>query len=96
MANDTAALLREIGVAGADIFGYSLGDGVALQMGIRHPELVRNLIVASATYKSEGIYPEVLAMIETITPEAFAGSPFEADYLRLAPNPMIGPRWWLS
>jgi pimeloyl-ACP methyl ester carboxylesterase len=36
MADDTAALLREIGVAGADIFGYSLG-GVALQMGIRHP-----------------------------------------------------------
>ncbi len=87
MADDTAALLREIGVENADIFGYSMGGGAALQLAIRHPHLVRNLVVASATYKSEGIYPEVLAMIETITPDVFAGSPWEAEYLRLAPNP---------
>ncbi len=87
MADDTAALLREIGVENADIFGYSMGGGAALQLAIRHSHLVRNLVVASATYKSEGIYPEVLAMIETITPDVFAGSPWEAEYLRLAPNP---------
>lgn len=87
MADDTATLLRAIGVESADVFGYSMGGGAALQLGIRHPDLVRKLIVASATYNSDGIYPEVLAMIATITPEMFAGSPFEAEYLRLAPEP---------
>jgi pimeloyl-ACP methyl ester carboxylesterase len=86
MADDVAALIRHLGLSQADIFGYSLGGGVALQLAIRHPELVRKLVAISATYKSEGMYPEVRAMIETITPEAFAGSPMEAEYLRLAPN----------
>lgn len=87
MADDTAALLRAIGIANADVFGYSMGGGVALQLVIRHPELVRKLVVASATYKSEGMQPELLALIPSITPEMFAGSPMEAEYLRLAPNP---------
>lgn len=91
MADDIAALMQEIGVENADIFGYSMGGGVALQLAIRHPQRVRKLVVASATYKSEGVYPEVLAMIETITPEVFAGSPYEAEYLRLAPNPSDFP-----
>jgi len=91
MADDTAALMQEIGVANADVFGFSMGGGVALQLAIRHPDRVRKLVAASATYKSEGMYPDVLAMIETITPEAFTGSPFEADYLRLAPNPQDFP-----
>lgn len=91
MADDTAALMRAIGVTNADVFGYSMGGGVALQLAIRHPDLVRKLVVVSATYKSEGMYPEFLAMIETITPEVFAGSPVEAEYLKLAPNPSDFP-----
>jgi pimeloyl-ACP methyl ester carboxylesterase len=87
MADDTAALLRHVGIERADIFGYSMGGGVALQVVIRHPEVVRKLVVASASYTSEGAHPELLEMIPTITPEAFAGSPIEEDYLRTAPNP---------
>ncbi|MFP2903619.1 alpha/beta fold hydrolase [Pyxidicoccus sp. 3LFB2] len=87
MADDTAALLRHLGVQSADIFGYSMGGGVALQLAIRHPDLVRKLVVAAASYNSDGMYPEMLAGIEHLTPEALAGSPFEQDYLRTAPNP---------
>ena len=88
MADDTAALLRHLNIDSADVFGYSLGGGVAWQLAIRHPELVRKLVVASATYNNEGIYPEVLAGIETMfTPEAFAGSPIEAAYVRVTPKP---------
>ena len=87
MADDTAALLGHLGVAAADIFGYSMGGGIALQMALRHPAVVRKLVVASASFTSDGIYPEVLAMIETITPEMFAGSPMEAAYREAAPNP---------
>ncbi len=45
------------------------------------------LVVASASYTSDGMYPELLAMIPSITPEVFAGSPMEEAYLRTAPNP---------
>lgn len=87
MADDVAALLAEIGIEKADVFGYSMGGAAALQIAVRHPEVVRKLIVASASYTSDGMYPELLAMIETITPEVFAGSPIEEAYLRSAPNP---------
>jgi pimeloyl-ACP methyl ester carboxylesterase len=87
MADDTAALLRHLGIEQADIFGFSMGGSVALQVAIRHPEIVRKLVVASASYTSDGMHPELLEMVPSITPEAFAGSPIEEDYLRTAPNP---------
>jgi pimeloyl-ACP methyl ester carboxylesterase len=92
MADDTAALMREIGVENADIFGYSMGGGVALQLGIRHPELVRKLVLASVYYNNDGAYPEMLAAIEHITPEVFVGTPWREDYDRTAPNPEDFPR----
>jgi pimeloyl-ACP methyl ester carboxylesterase len=87
MADDVSALLAQIGIDKADVFGYSMGGGVALQVAIRHPEVVRKLVVASASYTSDGMHPELLEMIPSLTPEAFAGSPIEEAYLRTAPNP---------
>ena len=87
MADDVAALLRHLEIEAADVFGYSMGGGVALQVAVRHPEAVRKLVVASASYASDHMHAELLEMIPSITPEAFAGSPFEEDYLRTAPNP---------
>jgi pimeloyl-ACP methyl ester carboxylesterase len=92
MADDTAALLRHLEIEEADVFGYSMGGGVALQLGIRHPDLLRKLVAASASYTSDGAHPELLAMIETITPELFAGSPMEDAYRQTAPNPQDFPR----
>jgi pimeloyl-ACP methyl ester carboxylesterase len=40
-----------------------MGGGVALQVAIRHPEVVRKLVVASASYTSDGMHPELLEMI---------------------------------
>ena len=87
MADDTAALLRHLGIDQADVFGFSMGGSVALQIALRHPEVVRKLVVASASYTSDGMQPELHEMIPSITPEAFAGSPIEEEYLRTAPNP---------
>jgi len=87
MADDVAALLHHLGIEEADVFGFSMGGAAALQVAIRHPEVVRKLVVASASYTSDGMHPELLEMTPSITPEAFAGSPIEAEYLRIAPNP---------
>jgi pimeloyl-ACP methyl ester carboxylesterase len=92
MADDVAALLRHIGIARANIFGYSMGGGVAFQLTIRHPELVRKLVAASVSYTHNGMHSELLAMFPTITPELFAGSPIEETYLQSAPNPDDFPK----
>src|SRR5215216_1122536 len=62
-------------------------DTAALLVAIRHPEVVRKLVVASASYTSDGMHPELLEMIPTLTPEVFAESPIEEAYLQTAPNP---------
>ncbi|MEA2514663.1 MAG: hypothetical protein QOF33_2862 [Thermomicrobiales bacterium] len=87
MADDTAALLRHLGIEQADVVGYSMGGGIALQVAIRHRDLVRKLVVASATFNSSGMYPEAFVAIESITPGLFAGSPWLEAYHRVAPNP---------
>jgi pimeloyl-ACP methyl ester carboxylesterase len=91
MADDVAALLRHLGIEQADVFGYSMGGGAALQLAIRHPALVRKLVVASASSTSDGVYPEVWSGIEQITPELFAGTPWKEEYDRVAPNPDAFP-----
>jgi pimeloyl-ACP methyl ester carboxylesterase len=87
LADDVDTLMEELGVEQADIFGYSMGGSTALQLAVRHPERVRKLIVASAAYNTGAYHPGFFEMVETITPELFAGSPPETEYLRLAPNP---------
>ena len=54
MAEDVAGLMKHLGIGKADVMGYSLGGEVALRTAIQHPDLVRKLIVVSATFKREG------------------------------------------
>ena len=54
-ANDIAALLRQLNIDRADIFGFSNGGHDCIELGIRHPECVRRLIIASAFYKRDGV-----------------------------------------
>jgi pimeloyl-ACP methyl ester carboxylesterase len=92
MADDTAALARYLEIANADVVGYSMGGGIALQLAIRHPALVRKLVVASTTFRSDGMHAAALEMFPSITPELFAGTPIEEAYLRTAPNPGDFPK----
>lgn len=92
MADDTAALIRHLNIDAADIVGYSMGGGIALQLALRHPELVRRLVLASAGFAHDGQHASALEMFPSITPELFAGSPMEEEYLRTAPNPADFPK----
>jgi pimeloyl-ACP methyl ester carboxylesterase len=92
MADDTAALVRHLEVDNPDVVGYSMGGGIALQMAIRHPDLVRRLVLASTSFTSDGMHAAALEMFPSITPELFAGSPIEEAYLRTAPNPADFPK----
>jgi pimeloyl-ACP methyl ester carboxylesterase len=87
MADDTAAALQQLGTEDADIFGYSMGAGVALQVAIRHPEVVRKLVLASVTYNMSGVHLGLMEGLENMRPEDMAGSPWHEEYTRIAPNP---------
>jgi pimeloyl-ACP methyl ester carboxylesterase len=87
MADDVAALLQYLKIDSADVLGYSMGGGVAWQMAIRHPDMVRKLIVVSAVYKYEGWTPQTRAILPNLSPQLFQGSPIKTEYDRLAPEP---------
>lgn len=54
-ANDVAELLHQLNIPKADIFGFSNGGQTAMQIGIKHPEIVNKLIIASAFYKRDAV-----------------------------------------
>jgi len=63
-ADDVAGLLRHLKVSQADIFGFSNGATVALQVAIRHPEVVRKLVFASSFTKRDGAQPQLWEFIK--------------------------------
>jgi pimeloyl-ACP methyl ester carboxylesterase len=70
MGDDVAALIKHLKIERADVLGYSLGGGVALQTAIRHPEVARKLVVVSAPVKQAGWYPAVLENMAQMGPDA--------------------------
>lgn len=87
MVGDVAAFMDAVGLAQADVFGYSMGAEVGLLLAIRHPEKVSKLVAASVAYDLRGWQPVFTEMIPQMTVEMIVGMPFAEDYRRLAPNP---------
>jgi pimeloyl-ACP methyl ester carboxylesterase len=87
MADDVATALQELGIERADVFGYSMGAGVALHFAIRHPELLRKLVLASVTYNMSGVHPGLMEGLGQMRPEMMHGTPWHEEYMRLAPRP---------
>ena len=87
LADDVAAFMDAVELEKADVFGYSMGAATGLQLAIRHPDKVNHLVLASTGYDASGFQPEFAKMLPTMTPEMLLGTPFEAAYRELAPNP---------
>lgn len=87
LADDVAAFMDAVGLEKADVFGYSMGAAVGLQLAIRHPAKVNKLVAASVSYDAEGWQPEFKAFIPQMKVEMFLEMPFAKDYRKLAPNP---------
>ena len=90
-ADDVAALLGRLGIGRADVFGYSNGANVALEMGIRHPERVRRLVVASTVIRSDGLAPGVRESFFAPVDPARMPPELREAYLRTAPRPQDLP-----
>jgi pimeloyl-ACP methyl ester carboxylesterase len=87
MADDTVAVLEHLGVEKADFFGYSMGSDVALHVVVRHPDVVRKLVLASAAYTLSGVHPGLMDGLAEMKPEMMFGSPWHEEYMRIAPRP---------
>ena len=80
-AGDVVALLDHLGLERADLFGFSLGGLVALEVATSRPERVDRLVLASTHYRADGYYDDVR------DPALFATSsrmPTEADFAEMA------------
>ncbi|MEV6490391.1 alpha/beta fold hydrolase [Actinoplanes sp. NPDC051633] len=86
-AADVVALLDHLGVERADFFGWSMGAGVALQLGTHHAERVGKLVLASVSFTADGLHPGLLDGIQELEPEHLHGSEFHEEYLRIAADP---------
>lgn len=87
LADDVAAFMDAVGLKKSDVFGYSVGAEVGLQLAIRYPDKINKLIAASAAYDLNGWQPEFTAAIPQMTVEMIVTMPFAEDYRKLAPNP---------
>jgi pimeloyl-ACP methyl ester carboxylesterase len=90
MGDDVAALIAYLGFERADVMGYSMGGGAALQVAIQHPERIRKLVVVSIPYKRSGWYPEQVAGMDQIgahTAEFMKNTPMYEAYAAVAPHP---------
>jgi pimeloyl-ACP methyl ester carboxylesterase len=90
MGDDVGKLIEHLGFAQADVMGYSMGGGAALQAAIQHPERVRKLVIVSIPFKRNGWYPEQTAGMDQIgahTAEFMKSTPMYEAYTAVAPHP---------
>jgi pimeloyl-ACP methyl ester carboxylesterase len=60
MMEDTAELLRKLKLRHVDVVGFSDGGILALMLAVRHPELVRRLVISGVNISPDGLRPEDL------------------------------------
>jgi len=95
MGNDMAGVLKTLGHAKVDVLGYSMGGGVAFQLAVQHPELVRRLVLVSTPYAQDGFYPEMLpqqAAMSAAMAEQMKETPIYKSYVAIAPHPEEFPK----
>jgi pimeloyl-ACP methyl ester carboxylesterase len=54
-ADDVAELLKQLNIPRADILGFSNGGQTCLELGLRHADKVRKLVIASAFYSRDAV-----------------------------------------
>ncbi|MBN9389608.1 MAG: alpha/beta hydrolase [Chloroflexi bacterium] len=89
MGKDVGELIKYLGLAQADVMGYSMGGGAALQVAIQYPERVRKLIVVSSPHKRSGWFPEMqtgMASMNATMAEEAKQSPMYMVYSQIAPR----------
>ncbi len=85
-ADDVYTLLRNLKIDKADFLGFSNGGTTAMQLAIRHPEIVNKLILASALAKRNGVPDWFWGFMEQGTLENMPEQ-LKAGYKKVAADP---------
>ena len=85
-ADDVAALLRQLKIGQADVFGFSNGASVGLQVAIRHPQAVRRLVFASSVTRKDGAQPQLWTIIRSADISNMP-QPLKDAFLKVNPDP---------
>lgn len=85
-ADDVATLLKNLNIARADFFGFSNGGTTALQIAVRHPEVVNKIIAASALCKRSGVPAQFWDFMKQAT-IGHMPQQYKDAYTKIAPNP---------
>jgi len=102
MADDSAALVRGLGFRRVDVFGMSLGGMIAQKLALRHPGLVRRLVLgATSAGRGRHARPPALASLVKLASVPFrsveAANRMSTDMVLSAgyvrDNPGIVARW---
>ncbi|HET9135676.1 MAG TPA: alpha/beta hydrolase [Candidatus Kapabacteria bacterium] len=89
MSDDIVGLLKHLNIPKADIMGYSLGGGVALQVAIRHPEVVNKLVLVSTPIRRNAFYADILTQqgyVSAGMADQLKQTPLYTLYASLAPR----------
>jgi pimeloyl-ACP methyl ester carboxylesterase len=102
MADDTAAVIEQLGIGPVDVVGHSDGANLALILARDYPQLVRRLVVSGANLRS-GLSADEVQRRSQWTPaqvaqkvQAVADSLppwFRTDYAKVSPD---GPDHWMK
>jgi pimeloyl-ACP methyl ester carboxylesterase len=87
-ADDVAELLKNIGIVKADFFGFSNGGTSAIQVAIRHPNLINKLILGSALISRDGVPAQFWDFMKNASLENMPIQLQEA-YKQVAPDPSL-------
>lgn len=88
MGGDLARVVETLGYEQIDVMGYSMGGGVAAQLAVQNPELVRRLVLVSTPAAKDGFYPDIVDQMHQISAQmadAMHGTPMHEAYAAVAP-----------
>jgi pimeloyl-ACP methyl ester carboxylesterase len=87
-AGDVIGVLELLGIERADVFGFSVGGAVAIELAVRHPDRVRRLVASSVSFRATGMRGHDNAdAVGSMTVDMIAGTPMEQAYLAKSPHP---------